>query len=79
MNNETWKKIVETGTGLGVLNATMRVWKSRGFVPARWHYLLCEAARQRGINLTIEELNEGRRHHFPSPHSPTLNNLCCHI
>jgi uncharacterized protein YjcR len=55
--NDFWKRINEVGGRLNVPPATIRKWKHRGNIPAKWHYPLLEAAKKSKIRLTIKELN----------------------
>ncbi len=55
MNEEIWNKIKTLYVDLGIKPVMFRQWKHVGYVPPKWHWPLCEAAKKRKIKLKMED------------------------
>lgn len=58
MNDDFWNKIKKISEKIGVAPVKFRQWKYRGYVPAKWHYLLVEEGKKAGVRLSMRELNQ---------------------
>jgi hypothetical protein len=57
MTEKLWNKIEKVAAHLQVKEGTRRQWKSRGYVPSKWHFPLTEKARKSGVRLSIKDLH----------------------
>lgn len=55
-----WPTLADLAKDLGKPYPTVAAWKQRGSIPARYDMALISAAKQRGRNLTLEQLARAR-------------------
>lgn len=56
MSAEIWTRVEKVADYLGIPDATVRTWKSRGFIPPARHKDLLATAKEKKIRLKYEEL-----------------------
>lgn len=55
-----WPNAAELARALGENPVTVRSWRNRGSIPADRDLLLVEAAKRKGVSLTLEDLARER-------------------